>query len=86
MPNLLSTRRVRNGIPRFVRNKHAPRVQRNIERLWRSPKYEEVYSKDYRAVVEARDGIGRYFHFHNHQGLHQSMGYCTPAATYAQQA
>ena len=54
-----------------------------IERLWRSLKYEEVYLKDYRAVVEARDGIGRYFHFYNHQRLHQSLGYRTPAALYA---
>jgi putative transposase len=54
-----------------------------IERLWRSLKYEEVYLKDYRAVVEARDGIGRHFHFYNHQRLHQSLGYRTPAAIYA---
>jgi transposase InsO family protein len=42
-----------------------------------------VYLKDYRAVVEARDGIGRHFHFYNHQRLHQSLGYRTPAAIYA---
>ncbi len=24
---------------------------------------------------EAREGIGRYFHFYNHQRLHQSLGY-----------
>ncbi len=57
-----------------------------IERLWRSLKYEEVYLKDYRAVVEARDSIGRYFHFYNHHRLHQSLGYRTPAAIYAGQA
>jgi len=57
-----------------------------IERLWRSLKYEEVYLKDYRAVVEARDGIGGYFHFYNHRRLHQSLDYRTPAAIYAGQA
>jgi putative transposase len=54
-----------------------------IERLWRSLKYDEVYLKDYRAVVEARDRIGCYFHFYNHQRLHQNLGYRTPAAIYA---
>lgn len=57
-----------------------------IERLWRSLKYEEVYLRDYRAVSEAREGIGRYFRFYNHQRLHQSLGYRTPAAVHAGQA
>ena len=53
-----------------------------IERLWRSLKYEEVYLRDYRAVSEAREGIGRYLQFYNHQRLHQSLGYRTPAGLY----
>ena len=53
-----------------------------IERLWRSLKYEEVYLKDYASVTEARQGIGRYFRFYNHERLHQSLGYRTPAALY----
>lgn len=57
-----------------------------IERLWRSLKYEEVYLRDYRAVSEAREGIGRYLQFYNHQRLHQSLGYRTPAAVHAGQA
>ena len=51
-----------------------------IERLWRSLKYEEVYLKDYESVTEARAGIERYFRFYNHERLHQSLGYRTPAA------
>lgn len=51
-----------------------------IERLWRSLKYEEVYLKDYESVTEARAGIARYFRFYNHQRLHQSLDYRTPAA------
>jgi putative transposase len=51
-----------------------------IERLWRSLKYEEVYLKDYESVTEARAGIDRYFRFYNHQRLHQSLDYRTPAA------
>jgi putative transposase len=57
-----------------------------IERLWRSLQYEEVYLRDYRAVSEAREGIGRHLQFYNHQRLHQSLGYRTPAAVHAGQA
>jgi putative transposase len=53
-----------------------------IERLWRSLKYEEVYLKDYQLVSEARAGIDSYFQFYNHQRLHQSLDYRTPAAIY----
>ena len=53
-----------------------------IERLWRSLKYEEVYLKDYESVTEARAGIERYFRFYNHERLHQSLDYRTPAAIY----
>jgi putative transposase len=53
-----------------------------VERLWRSLKYEEVYLKDYASVAEARAGISGYFQFYNHQRLHQSLDYQTPAATY----
>ena len=53
-----------------------------VERLWRSLKYEEVYLKDYASVPEARAGIAGYFQFYNHQRLHQSLDYQTPAAIY----
>ncbi len=51
-----------------------------VERLWRSLKYEEVYLKDYGSVPEAEASIARYFQFYNHQRLHQSLDYRTPAA------
>lgn len=53
-----------------------------IERLWRSLKYEEVYLKDYTSVKEAREGIERYLRFYNHERLHQSLDYETPASLY----
>ena len=53
-----------------------------VERLWRSLKYEEVYLKDYTSVAEARAGIAGYFQFYNHERLHQSLDYRTPAAIY----
>jgi putative transposase len=57
-----------------------------IERLWRSLKYEEVYLKDYESVREARDGIARYLRFYNHERLHQSLDYRTPASIYTGRA
>ena len=55
-----------------------------VERLWRSVKYEEVYLKDYRNVIEAKQGLRDYFEFYNRERLHQSLGYQTPEAVYRQ--
>lgn len=49
-----------------------------IERLWRSVKYEEVYLKDYQAVLDAYEGLGRYLRFYNEERPHQSLGYRSP--------
>jgi putative transposase len=53
-----------------------------VERLWRSVKYEEVYLKDYRDVQDSINGLGSYFAFYNHERLHQSLDYQTPAGVY----
>ena len=55
-----------------------------VERLWRSVKYEEVYLKDYRNVVEAKEGLKNYFEFYNRERLHQSLEYQTPETVYRQ--
>lgn len=55
-----------------------------VERLWRSVKYEEVYLKDYRSVMEAIQGLRAYFEFYNSERLHQSLNYQTPEAVYRQ--
>lgn len=52
------------------------------ERLWRTVKYEEVYLHEYVTPKDAFRGLGSYFHFYNHQRLHQSLDYRTPAAVY----
>ncbi|GHO63956.1 hypothetical protein KSC_028480 [Ktedonobacter sp. SOSP1-52] len=49
-----------------------------VERLWRSVKYEEIYSKDYQTVPQTRKGITAYFHFYNHQRLQRALEYQTP--------
>lgn len=53
-----------------------------VERLWRTVKYECVYLNDWRAVSEARSGLGDYFDFYNQERLHQALDYKTPAALY----
>lgn len=57
-----------------------------VERLWRSVKYEEVYLHDYEDVPQAMTGLGQYFRFYNHERLHQSLEYQTPAAVYQTRA
>jgi len=53
-----------------------------IERLWRNLKYEEIYLNDYESVLDLILAIGRYFDFYNHQRIHQSLNYKTPAEIY----
>lgn len=55
-----------------------------VERLWRSLKYEEVYLKEYKTVLEARESISQYFHFYNNKRPHQSLGYKTPQLVHFQ--
>jgi putative transposase len=53
-----------------------------VERLWRSLKYEDIYLKAYRSVRDLEVGISEWFAFYNHERLHQSLAYRTPAAVY----
>jgi putative transposase len=54
-----------------------------VERLWRTVKYEHLYLYDYSTVPELLAGLTRYWHFYNHERLHQSLAYRTPAAVYS---
>ncbi len=56
------------------------------ERFWRTLKYEEVYLHDYANPKDARRGLSSYFDFYNHQRVHQSLDYRTPAEVYFQTA
>ena len=53
-----------------------------IERLWRSVKYEDVYLKAYGSIVEARQGLRKYFEFYNSRRRHQSLDRKTPDNVY----
>jgi putative transposase len=48
------------------------------ERLWRTVKYEEVYTKEYLTIEQAKAALTAYFRFYNHERPHQALGYQTP--------
>jgi putative transposase len=50
-----------------------------VERLWRSVKSEDVYTKDYERVAELAKGLTSYFRFYNEERPDQSLDYRTPA-------
>ena len=52
------------------------------ERLWRTVKYEEVYTHAYETPREARQSLARYLTYYNERRPHQSLGYRTPADVY----
>ncbi len=54
-----------------------------IERLWRSLKYEDIFTKAYGSVPEARAGIGGWLRFYNDERPHQALGYRTPCEVFA---
>jgi putative transposase len=49
------------------------------ERLWRTVKYEEVYTKEYLTIEQAKTALAAYFRFYNHERPHQALDYQTPA-------
>jgi len=49
-----------------------------IERLWRSLKYEAVFTHAYDTVAEARQNLGAWLIFYNDERKHQALGYRTP--------
>lgn len=53
-----------------------------VERLWRTVKYEDIYLKAYATVPALSKGLADYFHFYNHDRLHQALAYRTPAAVH----
>lgn len=57
-----------------------------IERLWRSVKYECIYLYAFEDGVQLYKGLQKYFIFYNHERLHQSIDYKTPAYLYSQVA
>ena len=55
-----------------------------IELLWRSLKYECVYLYDFQTGSEARERIGHWIEFYNHERPHSSLNDNTPMEMYRQ--
>ena len=53
-----------------------------IERLWRSPKYEDIYLKRYETMKDLKAGINACFNFYNTARFHQSLDYNVPDEMY----
>lgn len=54
----------------------------NIERLWRSFKYEGSYLYKWNSVFELKQNIPKWLYWYNCQRLHQALGYKTPQEKY----
>ena len=55
-----------------------------VERLWRSLKYEDVYLREYRDLVELERGLARWLEHYNHERPHQSLAWMTPMEVWSQ--
>jgi len=53
-----------------------------VERLWRTVKYEDIYTRDYGTVEELTAGLRKYFDYYNNARAHSSLGDRTPAEAY----
>ena len=53
-----------------------------VERLWRTVKYEDIYTRDYESPEELVTGLRTYFEFYNNERPHQTFGGRTPAEVY----
>lgn len=53
-----------------------------VERLWRTLKYEDIYTREYETVEELVGGLRTYFEFYNNERPHQTFGGRTPAEVY----
>lgn len=62
-----------HGIQLSMDGKGAWRDNLFVERLWKSVKYEEVYLHAYDLVIEAQQGLARYFTFYNQGRPHAAL-------------
>ena len=53
-----------------------------IERFFRTLKYENIYINDYQSIKELKAGISSYIHFYNHNRFHSALGYDKPMNVY----
>jgi putative transposase len=49
-----------------------------VERLWRTVKYDEVYLKSYRSLIDAHTNLDTFFRFYNDRRPHSAFGDTDP--------
>lgn len=53
-----------------------------VERLWRSVKYESIYTHEFGTVASLMTGLQSYFEFYNQERPHAALAYRTPGEVY----
>jgi len=53
-----------------------------VEMLWRTVKYEDIYTRDYESVEELIRGPREYFEFYKNDRPYQTFGGRTPSEVY----
>lgn len=57
-----------------------------VERLWRTVKWEEVYTHSYDTPLEAQSSLAAYLRYYNEERFHSSLQGRTPASVYGTKA
>jgi putative transposase len=70
---------IKNGIQPSMDGKGRATDNAQIERFWRSVKWEEIYLYEPQSYVELQKMIAAYIQFYNHERPHQSLDYKTPS-------
>lgn len=53
-----------------------------VERFFRTLKYEDIFIRNYRTILEVREGVRRHIEFYNKKRRHSSLAKRTPWMTY----
>jgi putative transposase len=55
-----------------------------VERIWRTVKYEHLYTKEFNNLKEVRKSLSIWFEWYNQERFHQSLDNLTPDEVYYQ--
>ena len=55
-----------------------------VERLWRTVKYEHLYTREFNNVKEVRQSLIQWFDWYNRERFHQGLDDLTPDEVYYQ--